>query len=101
MKRAFRRHRDRVAKIHHDNIYMNFYGWRRWVEDRGRWNERQRRRPIADLIMTEHGHKHWRKVMMTAPDRAEEHQSLRAVLRGIDVDELPWPRYKGRWVYYW
>jgi hypothetical protein len=44
---------------------------------------------------------HWRKVMMTAPDRAEEHQSLRAVLRGIDVDELPWPRHKGRWVYYW
>lgn len=103
MNRALRRHRTRVAKIHHDNIYIDAYGWRHWVEP---WSWRTRRngyqyRPMSKLIMTESGHKHWRKVLMTRPDRAREHHALRMVERGIDAECLYWPTHRDHWVYYW
>lgn len=103
MDRALRRYRKRVAKIRHDRIYIEAYGWRNWVEPWYGYRHRtgHRFRPIARLIMTETGHKHWRKVMMIAPDRAKEHQALHQVFRGIDQDFLYWPTHRDHWVYYY
>ncbi len=53
--------------------------------------------------MTESGHKHWRKAMMTRPARAKEHHALRLLARSIDPDAAirRWPDHKKPFVYYW
>jgi hypothetical protein len=102
-KRAVRRWQQRVAKFRRI----------RQLKDSGAWTLRHNFvgaldcwwpelwKPVRDLVMSESGHKHWRKAMMTQPARAKEHHALRMVLLGRDADRMYWPDHKRPFVYYW
>jgi hypothetical protein len=56
---------------------------------------------LGELVMSESGHKHWRKAMMTRPARAKEHHALRMVALGRDADQVYWPDHKRPFIYFW
>lgn len=102
-KRAVRRWQQRVAKFRRI----------RQLKDRGAWVPRhgfvgalyywqpKLWTPPGDLLMSESGHKHWRKAMMTQPARAKEQHALRMVVLGRDADRMYWPDHKRPFIYYW
>lgn len=96
-----RRHRERVAKVRRRNIILESNCWRWYAAPSFRGTFQHHWTLLGKQLMTESGHKHWRKTMMVAPDRAKEHHSLRLIMKGVDQDHLRWPTHRDHWVYYW
>ena len=101
MDRALRRHQQMVAKVRWRNIVIQHNGWRWVVEKDPKWPRFDCKIWKRDNFMSESGHKWWRKLMMTRPDRSVEHQALHLVERGVDADQLYWPTHRDYWLYYW
>lgn len=94
MKKAIRRHQQKVAKTRRFNIYQTHswqgrYGW--WIDRH--WKSWGR------MLMQEPGD--WEHEMMIQPARARTHQSLRLVKKGIEPDLLEWPDFKKPVIWYW
>jgi|GEM_PF-4940070 len=101
MDRSLRRYRNRVAKAHRARILCHHWGWTYLVRPSWRGSFRHHWQPIAKVVMSERGHKWWRKLMMTRPDRSVEHHHLRLIALGRDPDSLWLPTHRDHWDYYW
>ena len=107
LSRSVRRHHRRRMKLRvlnwrfigerPDPPWLAPYRTRRWDYDH-RWYAEG---PLE--WMSEGGHKHWRRAMMTKPARAKEHQALRLLLRGTPEHGAirRWPDHKKPFVYFW
>jgi hypothetical protein len=100
MKRALRRHHDRVAKTRRIRILLSRgvcvrrYEWPYCSASGPKiWRRMER------LIMNEPGW--WTHAKVNLPARIETHRLERRILRGLDADLLLWPDCKKPHDYYW
>lgn len=107
MKKAIRRHQQKVAQVRWLNIQRQRYGWRDWFviwcdgEPEAcpcRYLEKPWRRPHRTM-MNEPGW--WVHEFMIRPMRIRSNQQLRLIEKGRDPDEFQWPDGKKPHVYYW
>jgi hypothetical protein len=94
MKRALRRHHERVAKARHIRILRSHGAWvRHHVWEPKIWHSMRR------LVMNEPGW--WTHATVVQPARIKTHRLEHRILRGCDVDLLFWPDCKRPHDYYW
>jgi hypothetical protein len=94
MKRALRRHRERVAKARRIRILLSHGAWvprRAWGPKIWRSMER--------LVMSEPGW--WTRATVIQPARIRTHRLAHRILGGRDADLLLWPDCKRPHDYYW
>jgi hypothetical protein len=97
MKRALRRHRNRVAKNRRIRI-LRFHGaWLRWHTWSSDWPidsvwEPKVWQSMGRLLMREPGW--WTHEMIIQPARAETHRLEDRITSGVDDDLLSWPDCK-------
>jgi len=104
MKRAIRRHHERVAKVRAAQIKITHWGWRWYVEPRTTWNGRllspkYHWQQISRCCMTTPGH--WVREMMTRPARIRANQMLKLIENGVDPDLFQFPDLRKPHIYYW
>ena len=97
MKRALRRHQQRVAKARRTQILLSH---RAWIPGDGcsAW-EPKIWHSMKRLVMNEPGW--WTHVTVIQPARIEAHRLEHHILRGYDPDSLVWPDCKKPHDYYW
>lgn len=103
MKRALRRHRQRVAKSRRIRILLAHGAWvtrHSWLHNQLRpaW-EPKIWCSIGRLVMNEPGW--WTHERVIQPARMANHRLLHQVLRGRDAESLLWPDCKKPHDYYW
>lgn len=100
MKRALRRHQQRVAKLKLTWIASS-HRWRRYDgEPSLAWELHwQSRNQIGRWVMNEP--KCWRKEMHIRPSRSRANHRLKLVLNGREAESFLWPDYKKPHIYYW
>jgi hypothetical protein len=104
MKRALRRHHERVAKARRIRILRSHGAWvprQEWPYDRlgcSAWEPRIWR-SMERLVMNEPGW--WTHATVIQPARIETHRLEHRILHGCDADSLLWPDCKRPHDYYW
>ncbi len=101
MKRAIRRHQQRVAKFRRARIVCFHNSWTWWIDTRNWRGERSNHQwqPVGRLVMNEPGR--WIRQMMTRPARIRANQMLKLVENGRDPDLIQWPDNRKPHLYYW
>lgn len=94
MKRALRRHHERVVKVRRVRILRSHGAW----VPRSVW-EPKIRRSMERLLMSEPGW--WTHATVIQPARIKTHRPEHDIVRGCDVDLLLWPDCKRPHDYYW
>lgn len=98
MKRALRRHRQRVAQARRVRILKTHGAWRKLWRDEWLWAPKVWRQPCR-LCMNEPNW--WTHEMIIQPARVRSSQLLQRVSRGLDAEALAWPDYRRPHLYYW
>jgi len=91
MKRALRRHHERVAQARRIRILLSHGAWLHWRPNI--WHSMQR------LVMNEPGW--WTHATVIQPARIKTHRLEHGIVRGSDPDVLLWPDCKRPHDYYW
>jgi hypothetical protein len=94
MKRALRRHHERVAKARRIRILLSHGAWvppQAWGPKI--WHSMER------LVMNEPGW--WTRATVIQPARIKTHRLEHRILGGCDADLLLWPDCKRPHDYYW
>jgi hypothetical protein len=91
MKRALRRHHERVAKARRTRILLGHRAPHAWGPKI--WQSMER------LVMNEPGW--WTHATVIQPARIKTHRFEHRIFRGYDADLLPWPDCKKPHEYYW
>jgi hypothetical protein len=93
MRRALRRHHERLAKARRIRILLSHRAWVRDACGPKIWQSMQR------LVMNEPG---WcMHATVVQPARIKTHRLEQRILRGCDADLIPWPDCKRPHDYYW
>jgi hypothetical protein len=98
MKRALRRHWQRVARARYVRILKAHGAWRTLWEDEWLWAPKVWRAP-RKLMMNEPGF--WTHETIIRPSRIRSNQLLQKVYQGLDVEGMVWPDYRKPHLYYW
>ena len=94
MKRALRRHHERVANARRIRILRSHGAWvSRRVWEPIIW------RSMARLVMSEPGW--WTHATVIQPARIKTHRLEHRIVRGCDAELLLWPDCKKPHDYYW
>jgi hypothetical protein len=94
MKRALRRHHERVAKARRIRILRGYGAW----VPRHAWGPKIWH-SMARLVMNEPGW--WTHATVIQPARIKTHRLEHRILRGCDAELLLWPDCKRPHDYYW
>jgi hypothetical protein len=93
MKRALRRHHERVAKARRIRILLSHGAWVQHAWAPKIWHSMER------LVMNEPGW--WTHATVIQPARIKTHGLEHLILRGCDTDLFLWPDCKRPHDYYW
>lgn len=106
MKKAIRRHQQKVAKVRYQNILRARWGWPYWfvIWHNGEpevhlYNCMDKPWRTRRQLMREPGH--WEHEMEIQPARIRTNRMLRLVELGHDPDSLEWPDFKRPQIWYW
>jgi len=93
MKRALRRHHERLQKARRIRILLSHGAWLRHARAPKIWQRMDR------LVMNEPGW--WTHTTVIQPARIKTHRLEHRILRDCDVEVLIWPDCKKPHDYYW
>lgn len=108
MKKALRRHQQRVARLRHVRVIWRSHPWNwkgtvyRIIDPPERWYRPHRPWQLVPRCTMNGEPKHWQKQFNLRPSRIRQNQLLRDIQRGVDPDVVRrWPDYRKPHIYYW